>query len=98
MSGITNENFADFLGLQADCYLNLEMADVLWPSEPDRLTERGHNWLVGVARLADGVTGQQADSALEAAGISLAEQWPESNAGETYVTKPYNNMNFMPEN
>jgi putative ABC transport system permease protein len=54
--------------------------------------DRGSHWLIGLARLAPGVTLPQARDNLRAITAGLAEAYPESNTGWSAVAEPLHEL------
>jgi predicted permease len=59
----------------------------LLDQDPD-MSGRGGRYVRGIARLRAGVSVDQAESELQAIAASLAEQYPNSNAGRSVVVSP----------
>jgi predicted permease len=71
------------LGSMADVYTPIGQSTQ--PSLPNR---KAHPGIQVIARLAPGVQLAQAQAELTVIGHRLAEQYPESNAGRTFVAEP----------
>lgn len=77
---------SDF-GLSFDLWVPLTMVGE-FGAPPDLLERRDWFWLDGFARLAPGVTRQQAESELIAIAASLGEEFPDTNRGRTVRLLP----------
>ena len=67
--------------------------DVFTLLDPDPdMSGRGGRFVRGIARLADGVTLQQAESELVAVAARLADEYPKSNLGRSVVLRPLSDV------
>jgi ABC-type antimicrobial peptide transport system permease subunit len=63
--------------------------DMIVPLAPDPTSRRGNHFLKVVARLAAGVSPQQAGAAMDQVAEQLSEQYPESNQGWGTTVEPF---------
>lgn len=81
----------EVIGVLPDVQLLPEGVDVWIPlrlDAPDWRTRRGIDWLILVGRLASGVTVDEARAELESLGATLAREYPDANADESYTALP----------
>ncbi len=76
----------------------LRIRDTFGPAQgpADPTSERRRRWLMVTGRLAPGVSHERADAALASLGTRLAEAYPASNEGRTFVSFPANDVRIMP--
>lgn len=75
-------------GVESNLWVPMMMQNVIAPSDTDVLTERGSRSLFLKARLADGITVEQANAALAALGTALASTYPDTNANKSLSALP----------
>jgi predicted permease len=61
---------------------------------PGTLADRTHHELLVLGRLRDGLTGQAADAAVEAAGRRLEAQYPVENKDQLLLVRPVSRLNM----
>ncbi|HVU16956.1 MAG TPA: ABC transporter permease [Candidatus Didemnitutus sp.] len=55
--------------------------------DPEEQKKRDSHYLLGIARLKEGVTVGQADAEVKAIGVRLAKQYPDSNTGKKFLVR-----------
>jgi putative ABC transport system permease protein len=70
-----------FPGLEADMYASSMMVNQIMASTADRLVERGNRGLFLKARLAPGISVEQASAAVDAIAARLAREYPTTDEG-----------------
>ena len=87
--GVAPQEFTGvFAGLEPDFWAPLSMAPLL-THDPNRLTDRGTEWLFGVGRLQRGVRASQAKADLALLSHQLRRQDPESYKGIEAIAYPF---------
>jgi predicted permease len=87
--GVTAPEYKGMLrGISVDLWTPMMMTGVVNPSSVDRLASRGSRNVFVKARLSPGTTPAQADAAVSALSVGLAEQYPETNEGREMAALP----------
>ncbi len=83
-----------FRGLNAELWAPVMMMGQLRTNQLDNRAER---WMFVKARLAPGTTREQATHTLATAGVALAERFPETNRGRTFVARSTSDVMVNPD-
>jgi predicted permease len=95
--GVLQRSFSGmYPGLAADMFVPMTMADVVMPGSTGQLETRGARSLFAKARLADGVSAEQAAAALSVIASRLEAEYPESNRGRTMSLVPSSDISIHP--
>jgi putative ABC transport system permease protein len=85
--GVAPEGFAGtMVGLSFDVWIPMMMQ--AWMVPGDRLGQRGERWLEALARLGPGVGLEQAQAEVDGVARRLAQEFPETNAGQGAALLP----------
>ncbi len=84
------------VGLSTDFWIPLGTAALIEQAQKDARSERGQHRLSVTARLAEGVTVEQATLAMDVFGRQLAEEYPETNANRNVITMRANDVRLHP--
>lgn len=96
--GIGPEGFNDIYGpTVTDLWLSISSTPVGGPFRVANLERRSDHWYDVVARLADGVTVEQAQAAVDALAVRLAEQYPDLNRGRGITVFPAAGVRIHPQ-
>jgi predicted permease len=97
--GVAARDYAGTMpGLQQDFFVSLSSMGPLWgPYVGGTLDRRDDHWFMVKARLADGVTPQQAQAAMTALADRLASEYPELNQGRDITVFAPGEVRLHPE-
>jgi predicted permease len=82
--------------IAADMFVPMMMVDVLMPGQVRRLESRGSRSMFVKARLADGITADRAEAALDVIAARLASEYPDTNDGRAMLLLPSEDVSIHP--
>jgi predicted permease len=83
--------------LLSDFWLSISSTPVGGPYQVANLERREDHWYLVKARLADGVTVQQAQSAMDALALRQGEEFPDVDAGRAITVFAHDRVRLHPE-